>query len=139
MVPFMLLCYNYCGDIMQTREINVLVLAYLGDTIYENYVRKFLIKKGIANVNLLQKGAIAYVSAKSQASFLTKMIDDGFLNDEEVVVVKRARNYKTTLHPKSCDIVTYKYATGLESLIGYLDLENRRERIDEIMKFILGE
>lgn len=135
----MLLCYNYSGDIMQTREINVLVLAYLGDTIYENYVRKFLIKKGIANVNLLQKGAIAYVSAKSQASFLTKMIDDGFLNDEEVVVVKRARNYKTTSHPKSCDIVTYKYATGLESLIGYLDLENRRERIDEIMKFILGE
>lgn len=135
----MLLCYNYCGDIMQTREINVLVLAYLGDTIYENYVRKFLIKKGIANVNLLQKEAIAYVSAKSQASFLTKMIDDGFLTDEEVVIVKRARNYKTTSHPKSCDIVTYKYATGLESLIGYLDLENRRERIDEIMKFILGE
>lgn len=135
----MLLCYNYCGDIMQTREINVLVLAYLGDTIYENYVRKFLIKKGIANVNSLQKEAIAYVSAKSQAAFLTKMIDDGFLNDEEVVVVKRARNYKTTSHPKSCDIVTYKYATGLESLIGYLDLENRRERIDEIMKFILGE
>ena len=135
----MLLCYNYCGDIMQTREINVLVLAYLGDTIYENYVRKFLIKKGIANVNLLQKEAIAYVSAKSQAAFLTKMIDDGFLTDEEVVIVKRARNYKTTSHPKSCDIVTYKYATGLESLIGYLDLENRRERIDEIMKFILGE
>ena len=139
MVPFMLLCYNYCGDIMQTREINVLVLAYLGDTIYENYVRKFLIKKGIANVNSLQKEAIAYVSAKSQAAFLTKMIDDGFLTEEEVVVVKRARNYKTTSHPKSCDIVTYKYATGLESLIGYLDLENRRERIDEIMKFILGE
>lgn len=135
----MLLCYNYCGDIMQTREINVLVLAYLGDTIYENYVRKFLIKKGIANVNSLQKEAIAYVSAKSQAAFLTKMIDDGFLTEEEVVVVKRARNYKTTSHPKSCDIVTYKYATGLESLIGYLDLENRRERIDEIMKFILGE
>ena len=63
----------------------------------------------------------------------------GFLTDEEVVIVKRARNYKTTSHPKSCDIVTYKYATGLESLIGYLDLENRRERIDEIMKFILGE
>ena len=98
-----------------------------------------MIKKCIANVNSLQKEAIAYVSAKSQAAFLTKMIDDGFLTDEEVVVVKRARNYKTTSHPKSCDIVTYKYATGLESLIGYLDLENRRERIDEIMKFILGE
>ena len=42
------------------------------------------------------------------------------------------------MHPKNCDIVTYKYATGLESLIGYLEIENKRERIDEIMNFILG-
>lgn len=124
---------------MQTKEINVLVLAYLGDTIYENYVRKYLIKTGIGNVNDLQKESINYVSAKSQAAFLTKMMDSGFLSDDEIGVVKRARNYKTTSHPKNCDIVTYKYATGLESLIGYLDLENRKERIDEIMKFILGE
>lgn len=124
---------------MQTREINVLVLAYLGDTIYENYVRRFLIKSGLGNVNDLQKEAVNYVSAKSQAAFLMKMLDEGFLTDEEVIVVKRARNYKTTSHPKNCDIVTYKYATGLESLIGYLDLENRNDRIDEIMKYILGE
>lgn len=124
---------------MQTREINVLVLAYLGDTIYENYVRKYLINKGIANVNDLQKEAVNYVSAKSQAAFLNKMIDTSFLSEEEIVIVKRARNYKTTSHPKNCDIVTYKYATGLESLIGYLELENKRERIDEIMNFILGD
>ena len=123
---------------MQTREINVLVLAYLGDTIYENYVRRFLIEQGIANVNDLQKAAVNYVSARNQASYLMKMIDEGFLSDEEILVVKRARNYKTTSHPKSCDIVTYKYATGLESLIGYLEMENKKERIDEIMDFILG-
>ena len=124
---------------MQTREINVLVLAYLGDTIYENYIRRYLIEKGIANVNDLQKEAVSYVSAKSQAVFLTKMIDVNFLSEEEITIVKRARNYKTTSHPKNCDIVTYKYATGLESLIGYLELENKRDRIDEIMNFILGE
>lgn len=124
---------------MQTIEINVLVLAYLGDTIYENYVRKFLINRGIANVNDLQKEAVNYVSAKSQAGYLTKMMDSNFLSEEEIIVVKRARNYKTTSHPKNCDIVTYKYATGLESLIGYLEMENRRNRIDEIMNFILGE
>lgn len=124
---------------MQAKEINVLVLAYLGDTIYENYIRRFLVKKGIANVNALQKEAINYVSAKRQAAFLTKMLEEQFLTDEEISVVKRARNYKTTSHPKNCDIVTYKYATGLESLVGYLELENRKERIDEIMKFILGE
>ena len=124
---------------MQTIEINVLVLAYLGDTIYENYVRKYLIGKGIGNVNDLQKESINYVSAKSQAKFLQDMLDNNFLSEEEICVVKRARNYKTTSHPKNCDIVTYKYATGLESLIGYLDLEGKKDRIDEIMNFILGE
>ena len=124
---------------MQTIEINVLVLAYLGDTIYENYVRKYLISKGIGNVNDLQKESINYVSAKSQAKFLQDMLENNFLSDEEITVVKRARNYKTTSHPKNCDIVTYKYATGLESLIGYLEMENKRDRIDEIMNFILGE
>ena len=124
---------------MQTIEINVLVLAYLGDTIYENYVRKYLIGKGIGNVNDLQKESVNYVSAKSQAKYLQEMMDKNFLSDEEIIVVKRARNYKTTSHPKNCDIVTYKYATGLESLIGYLDLEGKRDRIDEIMNFILGD
>lgn len=124
---------------MDVREVNVLVLAYLGDTIYENYVRHFLVKNGISNVNDLQKVAIKYVSAVAQAGFLTKMIDEEFLSEEEINVVKRARNYKTTSHPKNCDIVTYKYATGLEALIGYLDLENKNMRIDEIMKYILGD
>ena len=122
---------------MNVLEINVLVLAYLGDTIYENYVRHYLIMKGIANVNDLQKEAVSYVSAKSQAMYLTKMIEDNFLSDTEIDVVKRARNYKTTSHPKNCDIVTYKFATGLEALIGYLELTNNRERIDKIMDFIL--
>lgn len=124
---------------MNVLEINVLVLAYLGDTIYENYVRRFLISKGIANVNDLQKEAVSYVSATNQAAFLTKMIDNNLLTESELDVVKRARNYKTTSHPKSCDILTYKYATGLEALIGYLDLINQKERIDEIMNFILSE
>ena len=123
---------------MNLLEINVLVLAYLGDTIYEDYIRKYLILKGIGHVDDLQKEAVSYVSAKSQAFFLQKMMDQNILSEEEIDVVMRARNYKTTSHPKSCDIITYKYATGLEALIGYLELAGRRERIDEIMNFILG-
>ena len=122
---------------MNVLEINVLVLAYLGDSIYENYVRKYLINKGIGNVNDLQTDAITYVSAKSQAKYLQDMIDKEMLSEDELAVAKRARNYKTTSHPKNCDIVTYKYATGLEALIGYLDLKDNKERIDEIMNFIL--
>jgi ribonuclease-3 family protein len=124
---------------MNTLEINVLVLAYLGDSIYENYIRKHLIGKGIGNVNDLQKESIKYVSASGQAKFVTDMIDNNLLTEEELDVFKRARNYKTTSHPKSCDIITYKYATGLEAVIGYLDLNNKNERIDKIMNFILSE
>ena len=123
---------------MNTLEINVLVLAYLGDTIYEDYIRKYLILLGIGNVNDLQKKSISYVSAVSQANFLKKMISEEFLTEDELSVVKRARNYKSNSHPKNCDIVTYKYATGLEALIGYLELENNKDRIDEIMSYILG-
>ena len=122
---------------MNLLEVNVLVLAYLGDTVYENYVRRFLINKGIGNVNDLQTASLNYVSAVSQAKYVQELIDNNLLSEEELDVVKRARNYKTTSHPKSCDIVTYKYATGLEALIGYLELGNNKERIDEIMNFIL--
>ncbi len=124
---------------MNIKEINVLVLAYLGDTVYENYVRKYLINLGIGNVNDLQKKAINYVSASNQAKFITQLLDNNFLTDEELDVFRRARNYKTTSHPKSCDIITYKYATGLEAIIGYLELMKNTERINEIMEFILGE
>lgn len=131
------MCYNEVGDFMNLLEVNVLVLAYMGDTVYEDYVRKYLINKGIGNVNDLQTESLKYVSAVSQAKFLQEMIDNNLLSESELDIVKRARNYKTTSHPKSCDIITYKYATGLEALIGYLYLDNNIERIDEIMNFIL--
>ena len=124
---------------MNVIEINVLVLAYLGDAIYENYVRKYLINKGISNVNDLQTESIKYVSAKSQAKYLKVLMDNNFFMDDEISIIKRARNYKTTSHPKNCDIITYKYATGLEALIGYLDLTKSNERINEIMNFILED
>ena len=123
---------------MNLLEVNVLVLAYMGDTIYEDYIRKYLITKGIGNVNDLQTEALKYVSAINQAKFLTEMIDNNYLSLKELDIVKRARNYKTTSHPKSCDIVTYKYATGLEALIGYLYLDGNIERVNEIMNFIIG-
>ena len=120
-----------------TSEINSLVLAYLGDTIYEDYVREFLIRSGIGNVNDLQKESIKYVSAKAQAEILKKLINDNILTNEELDIVRRARNHKTISHPKNCDIVTYKHATGFEALIGYLKLEGNINRIDEIISKIL--
>ena len=119
------------------KEINSLVLAYLGDTIYEDYVRLFLIKKGIANVNDLQTESIKYSSAKAQSQKLKELIDVNFFSEEELEIIKRARNHKSLSHPKNCDILSYRYATGLEALIGYLKLNNKEERINEIMENIL--
>ena len=121
---------------MDVREINVLVLAYLGDTIYENYVRKYLVLSGIGHVDALQKKSVQYVSAKAQSKFLKEMMAMDFFTDDEIDIIKRARNNRSTSHPKNCDIITYKYATGLEELIGYLDLKDKKERIDKIMSFI---
>ena len=122
---------------MKVEQINVLVLAYLGDTIYEDYIREYLIGLGINNVNDLQKESIKYVSAKGQAYYLKMLLDESFFNDEELSVIKRARNHKCTSHPKNCDIITYKYATSFEALIGYLKIQNKIERIREIINKIL--
>ena len=122
---------------MDIRQVNVLVLAYLGDTIYEDYIREYLIKLGINNVNELQKKSVNYVSAKAQATILTRLINENEFNDEEMDIIKRARNNRSKSHPKSCDIITYKHATAFEALIGYLKLQNNNERIDEIINNII--
>ena len=124
---------------MDIRCVNSLVFAYLGDAVYEEYIRDFLIKKKINKVNDLQKESINYVSAKRQAYFLDKMLELSFLNDEEIDVVKRARNAKSHPNPKGCSVIEYKKATAIEALIGYLKLENKENRIDEVMKLITEE
>lgn len=117
--------------------MNSLVLAYLGDALYELYVRNYLIEQKIEKVDTLQKEAIKYVSAKSQSDYLKLLLDSKFLSQEEENVVLRGRNHKGSKHPKNTDIITYKWATGLESLIGYLYVKKDMKRIDEIMNFIL--
>lgn len=117
---------------------NVLTLAYLGDAIYELYIREYLISKNISKVNLLQNEAIKYVSATGQAKYLKEMMDNNFFTEEELNIIYRARNHKSH-KSKSTDIITYKHSTALEALIGYLYLENNKKRIDEIMNYIKGE
>ena len=119
--------------------INVITLAYMGDGVYEVYIREYLIKKGIAKVEDLQKEAIKYVSAKSQARILKYLLDIGYLSNEEIDVVKRGRNYKRGSHPKNTDIITYKNSTGFEALIGYLYLSDKIDRVTEIVNLILEE
>lgn len=123
---------------MDVNLINVITLAYIGDAVYEVYVREYLIRNGIAKVEELQKEAVKYVSAKSQCKILTYLIDNNLLTDIELDIVKRGRNYKRASHPKNTDIITYKMSSGFEAMIGYLYLNNDRERLNLIMNYILG-
>lgn len=116
-----------------------LVLAYIGDAIYEVYIRKFLIDQGLCKVKELQETAVSYVSAKAQYQFLQKWMDNHILTEKELEIVKRGRNHGGTRHPKNTDIITYKYATGFEALIGYLYMEGNQERLNVLIDYILKE
>lgn len=124
---------------LHSIDYNSLTLAYMGDAIYEVYIRKHLINKGIVKVNNLQHEAINYVSATNQRKFLEKLINDGFLTENELIVMNRARNHKGSRHPKNTDIITYKYATAFEAIFGYLYFENNTKRIEEIIEYIVKE
>lgn len=127
-----ILCYYLVGE-----KMNNLVLAYLGDAVYELHIRQFLINTGIGKVNELQKASLNYVSAKSQRRILEDLFNESYLSDSEREIVNRGRN--SSSHPsKTTDIITYKKATGLECLIGYLYINNK-ERCMEILKHITGE
>ncbi len=121
---------------MDIDTINVIVLAYMGDAVYDTYIRKKLISLGIQKVEELQNKAIEYVSAKGQVKILNYLMDNNILSNEELDIVKRGRNNKRSSHPKNTDILTYKLSTGFEALIGYLYLSNKIDRLEAILGFI---
>lgn len=125
-------------DMMNTKDKNVLTLAYIGDAIYEIYIRSYLVDSGLVKVNDLQKSAVKYVSAKAQANFLMNLMAENFFNDTELEIIKRARNHKSRI-PKNTDIITYKHATSLEAVIGYLYLEKNKSRLDKLMDYVLND
>ena len=124
---------------MNIESTNSLVLAYLGDSVYELLIREYFIKQNISKVNTLQSKVTKYVSAKGQAKIINYLIDNEYLKEDELIEVKRGRNAKVYSHPKNTDIVTYKWATAFECLFGYLYLKEDKTRIDELMKIIIGE
>ena len=115
---------------------NALVYAYIGDSVYESHVREYLINKNIAKIKDLQHESLSYVSAVSQRRIYESLINDNLLTPEEIDICKWGRNAHGG-KSKATDIVTYRIATGLESLIGYLYMNEKKERVNEIMNFIL--
>lgn len=119
---------------MDEKQLNSLALAYMGDAVFETYVRHHLLQGGKVKPNQLHKEATKYVSAKAQASLLFHLMDLNILTDYELAVVKRGRNAKSGSVPKNTDVQTYRYGTAFEALIGYLYLSNNKARLEEIIK-----
>lgn len=131
----------FCGIflvVMQNMIDSPLVMAYMGDNIYEQYIREYLIRSGISKIGDLQQKSLEYVSARSQRKHLERLENANFLTEDELEIIKWGRNAKGA-KSKSADIVTYRLATGLEALIGKLYFAGKNERIKEIMGFIIGE
>lgn len=120
---------------MDTKTINVQILALLGDAVFSLYIREKLLKLGINNPKKLQAKSVEYVSAKGQVKILNELIEQNLLTEEEIDIVKRGRNNKKESHPKNTEIITYKLSTGFEALLGDLYLNNK-ERLQEILNKI---
>lgn len=120
----------------QCRQLNPLVLAYVGDAVYEMFVRIYLVSENNdMSAHKLHVNAISYVKAQAQSNFILAIVDS--LNEEEQWIFKRGRNAKSPTSPKNGDIIEYRNATGLEALIGYLYLTEQLDRLNYIFKEII--
>ncbi|EFU74470.1 RNase3 domain protein [Enterococcus italicus DSM 15952] len=119
------------------RQLNGLALAYVGDAIYEVYVRDYLIQSGLTRPNQLHKTATHYVSAKAQAKLIQQMNEQALLTEEEQDIFRRGRNSKSYTSAKNADIITYRISTGFEALMGYLHLTGQKERLEELVQWCI--
>lgn len=120
---------------MRPELINPLALAYLGDGVFEVYVREYLIVEcEITKPDLLQKAAIRFVSAKAQAAFMKEAIQNEWVSDEEIRIYKRGRNAKNNRVMKNTSVVIHNQSSGFEALIGHLYLLGKEQRIEEIFE-----
>lgn len=119
------------------RQLSPLVLAYVGDTVYDLYVRTQLILTTDATAHGLHMQAAQRVCAKGQAEALRRIWDR--LTEEEQGVYKRGRNSHLGTVPKNAAIQDYRAATGLEALLGYLYLGGQDQRLAQVMGWLLGK
>ena len=128
-----LLTQGNVGKELNAREYSPLALAYIGDGVYEVMIRTVVIGMGNASVNKYHQATKEFVQAKGQAQFYNHIKE--ILTEREHDIFKRGRNAKSSSSAKNTDILTYRHATGLEALIGYLYIDGNIERILELMKY----
>ena len=113
-----------------------LTLAYLGDAVYEVYVRSRLIADGLRRVNELHDAAVPLVSAAGQSELFSRI--EPLLTEEESDVYRRARNAKSPHRRRGAEPVDYHRATGLEALVGFLFLAGRQGKLSEMVEVLFA-
>ena len=117
-------------------QMSPLVLAYIGDTVYDLFVRTMLVESTTLSAHGLHMRAAKLVCAAAQSRALLRI--EQLLSEEEMSVFKRGRNAHMGTVPKNAEIIDYRRATGLEALMGYLYLLGRDERLSELMRAAFG-
>lgn len=116
------------------QKVPVQTLAFIGDSVYDLYIRCYLASLSNEKTRKLHEKATKFVSARAQAGIMDNIISK--LTDEEVLIYKRGRNTNINTS-KHAEAIEYKKATGLETLVGYLYLTNNKQRIEEIISLII--
>lgn len=121
----------------QAKQLNPLVLALVGDAVYEVFIRTYLVDKNRdMNAHKIHIKAVEYVKAHAQSEYMKFFIEN--LDEEELSIFKRARNSKSGTTPKNADLNEYKWATGFEALVGFLYLSEQKERLNYIFEKIIN-
>lgn len=124
---------------MASQDVNEyppLVLAYIGDAVYELMVRTQIVASGQRRLKSIHMNTVEMVKAENQARFIRQIADE--LTQEEQDIVRRGRNTRST-PPKNADMQAYRMSTGFEALLGYLYLKGDQQRLDYLVKRALGE
>lgn len=127
--------YQIKSEKDEVNLMNPLNWAYVGDSVYEQYIRTYLVDTTKLKPHKLHIESIKYVKAKAQAEFLKKI--ETMLTEEEQDIVRRARNTKNHHLPKNSNVTEYMHSTAFEALIGYLYLTKQNARIDEIFEVVI--
>jgi ribonuclease-3 family protein len=117
------------------EEMNPLALAYIGDAVYEVYIRQHVLSQNNHRPHVLHRRSSSYVSARAQARALHALLP--ILTEEEAAIVRRGRNAKSGTAPKNADMIDYRHSTALECLIGYLYYRRDAERLAKILDLAL--
>ena len=122
-------------DINDAKLLSPLVWAYVGDSVYELFVRTKLTNKSNAKPHKLHIESIKYVKAKAQADILKRIQDN--LTEEEKDIARRGRNTENHHVAKNANVADYSQSTGFEALIGYLYLTKQDERLEEVLNMCI--